>query len=1485
MSANDGTRQSDRFPAALAAPGFQADELRLQDLLSMSAGYADCLRFADLNGHHTETWAGLFDADEALLIAGILSFDRSAESARLLEDFEATPSRQLVEELALLTRQFELWRAKLEAVDQPAARAVCTFMSDMAKGHLRQELQTAWPLIHALPDQPATSAAASAGLLTATSGGNLPKPVRFPVLPVAERERVRAQLAAIGNAIARVQDVARVQFGMSLRNRAHDPAAAMLLAFMQLYQSVQQRFNRFTQRHAEFYYRDCLLARCRPAVADRAFLVLARDPRFRQDVLVAKGTLFSADKDDSGREVQFAALRDLPVRAARVVALRTLHLERDPLISPEYELGFVTRAVGERLPAQSAQSPDGVQPHWPLFGGGHAHGDWQDEQAAQFGLAFASPQLFLKEGRREIRVTLRFEELMETDATVMHCVAEHAAIVETPGAWLAGKLSQFYRQLLSQHSSWLPARTVDATASRLADQTTTALAGRPPASRQVDWRPLLLQILQSNFPQAGVDRASLDAWLAKSGEDLPAWPQPLAEKAALSALFGRYLLLDPKLQESAPDQHDASTQSLAIAASEHFFGDLPRTAAAYLHRFLLALVVSARTEASFRARLGKLFRGWLLDEQDWLAQDDIRNIKRCYARWAPELSGSKPTLAELDEGNPLAILYDLRLPDQSVREIFPDRNLIFDRLISRLFEVSITTADGWLSVPEAFAVRPESVLGPRAERAGRIAKSARGLTLVVPLHPKDPPLVACVAAVHGPQWSTNHPLLRVQLNPMARLFGYSLLGSALLGEVQIAVSVSDVRDMVLHNNLGRIDPSKPFHPFGPLPDHASYLVAGSAEVAQKNLTELKLHLRWGGLPQQSGGFASHYRGYSQALQNQSFAVDTALLRDGQWKTLGSESFRQPLFATEGDSNKVAASQTLRVDEAVLGGLFQATASPSPGAPLVYDLNTRDGFFKFQLREPPGGFGHAEYPALLTNILSANARRKVPLDLPNPPYTPLLEGVTIDYTAASHMLPGRSSGGGGSAEKIFHLHPFGVREIHPAQVRDVPTVLPLVRHDGNLYIGLEGGEAGGEIALLFHLRDEEAATFKRSHSPVNWYYLVGNEWRPLTQDCVLEDGTCGFLTSGIVRLVLPGDIDREHSTLDAGLLWLGVCADADFDCFANLYGVHANAVEVGRVLAEDPQTANALLPAGSIKTMVSSLPGVVDVAQVGASFGLRDAESIVQMYTRIGERLRHKNRAVSPWDYERLVLEAFPQVFKARCFSTLLSPLLGDSDTAGVPAAGRVAPGSVLMVVLPAQPASDGAAPPPLLNAVELARIRQLLVQLASGCAHVEVRNACYERIQVRCRVELVAEAQTGQALRAIDVALQEYLSPWHAGGYEARFDWTIRHEDVETVIRALACVKNVSGLSLLRIAENDFGAYSLADTARPASAQTNVGARQIGPSWPWSIAVPMDWHLIEIAASGNGVENTAARAASAPQPTGIGRLAVGSNYIIGGADG
>ena len=68
---------------------------------------------------------------------------------------------------------------------------------------------------------------------------------------------------------------------------------------------------------------------------------------------------------------------------------------------------------------------------------------------------------------------------------------------------------------------------------------------------------------------------------------------------------------------------------------------------------------------------------------------------------------------------------------------------------------------------------------------------------------------------------------------------------------------------------------------------------------------------------------------------------------------------------------------------------------------------------------------------------------------------------------------------------------------------------------------------------------------------------------------------------------------------------------------------------------------------------------------------------------------------------------------------------------------------------------------------------------------IVVRNAAYERIQVRCTLRLARGSHPGAAMVRINRAIVEFLSPWHAGGHRAEFDWDIRSEAVEACLREL----------------------------------------------------------------------------------------------------
>lgn len=867
---------------------------------------------------------------------------------------------------------------------------------------------------------------------------------------------------------------------------------------------------------------------------------------------------------------------------------------------------------------------------------------------------------------------------------------------------------------------------------------------------------------------------------------------------------------------------------------------------------LAALVdaAAATTEAgALRAAMGRLFGHWLLVARSVLTEAQLLRLRST----AAQVLGARQPQAH-SAGDPLGLLAGNRPPV---------RALVFDRLFQGLLKLRLSAADGWFEPADA--------------QVGRL--DAGGLVIKLRLRPEVPAIIGCDPLLHGREWGTRLPLLRIELGTQGRMYGYSLLAGLPLAEARLRVAVRGLRDIVLHNNMGRLDPTKALQPFGPLPTLSSYLVVGAQEIAGKQLEQLALQLEWGALPQDVGGFAQHYRGYPDAQRSGAYTVALSILRDGSWHPCAGASAQQPLFAAPDGGGRLRPRMDIVFDPGSVRKHSRAGDASGWGAPWP-----RNDLYRLQLNSPQGAFGHAVYPLVLAETVGANARTRSPRlqqPLPNPPYTPLIETLALHYQAASVVRPGAEHGprlhAGGDAqddECLLHLHPFGTERLHSAAAGQRHGLLPLVEDDGNLYIGLSASAPGGTLTLLFRLSESaaDARSSRAQRGRVRWATLANDHWRPLPPTRVLADSTEGFLSSGIVTLDLPDDLSCDNAVMPAGLYWLRVSADAGFEGFAALLGVQAHALRARRVLAPGA-VALAILPHGRITKPSASVPGLAGVQQVGPSFGLRAPEDPRGLYTRAGERLRHKQRASNAWDAERLLLAAFPEVFKARCLS-------GDEIVAaGQP---RPEPGQVLVVAVPQVPRNEllHALDAPRFNANELQRMQQYLQDRASPFARVVVRNPVYDRIQLRCSVALVPGAHEGEVLQRINATAVRLLSPWCDEGYAPDFDWVVRSEDLEARLRELDGVASVTRLSLLHVGCSDEGDYTLGDTARAADgAAAPGGAARRGHAvarTPWSLALPLATHIVEAAADGQG---------GAPEPTGIARLAIGSTFVIAASDG
>lgn len=852
----------------------------------------------------------------------------------------------------------------------------------------------------------------------------------------------------------------------------------------------------------------------------------------------------------------------------------------------------------------------------------------------------------------------------------------------------------------------------------------------------------------------------------------------------------------------------------------------------------VSIVSAQRTQAGRQLvrRLGQILAREIVASDRWLSATDRVRIGKAAVR---------------------ALGEDCEIPEL----LAMDRAALFYRVLRDALQVHLSGADGWVQ-PSDIVLRPLEPDG---------ADSVAGLRIIIELSADEPAIVACDPSLHGDDLPVKHAVLRLCANPKSVFYAYSLLSSLDMEALGLTVQVRGARRLSMSGDLGPLDASKPFVPFGPQPGRDSYFAVGLREAATKPLTAATLNIEWSGLPQDFGGFESHYRGYPAPYNTELFLARTGVLGPGGWRTDGAE---QPLFRRSVTTGQVCADMSL---DLLQGQHFSPLSSVPADAAFRLDNLAQGGFFRVDLSPCDNGFGHAQYPQILTEVLMHNARRRKTKPVPNLPYTPMINSVTMDY-AASESIRLRSSDSEApepNTARVFHLHPFGIREVSRHGRNRPVALMPHYFHDGYMLIGLSGEHAPGTLSLLFGLAGGQRKTTD-DELDIAWYYVTGNELRPLPRDAVLRDTTAGLTASGVVTLVVPEDIDRSTTVLPSGLMWLAVAARGDLRPCPQLRRIATGAVRAERAPDGSQQKINAVR-AGTITQSQPALPFIGQVRQPAESFSGREAEDRDQYVTRVSERLHHKNRACQVWDYERLVLEHFPDLHKVKCFANMRT------DTT------EPAPGHVLIVVVPKVSADEHEVGEALVNPQRLSEIRAFLAQHTSAFATVSVRNAAFELVQIRCSVQFRQRGRSGHYIRQLQQRISRYISPWQPGGYGADFGWRIRRKDIEACIGESPDVAFVTDFSMLHITRKMDSAYCLLDTARPdeladtsrdslithgigaAHPDGDVQIGEIKPRYPWSLALPSRRHFIR---SIDDLEYIKA------SPTGVGELEIGNTLIL-----
>jgi hypothetical protein len=696
---------------------------------------------------------------------------------------------------------------------------------------------------------------------------------------------------------------------------------------------------------------------------------------------------------------------------------------------------------------------------------------------------------------------------------------------------------------------------------------------------------------------------------------------------------------------------------------------------------------------------------------------------------------------------------------RSVEISFTFKNIISNANASQIIDynsIYLTTDKGWFEVPEI-----KSTVTIKNGSTYNTSFSANVMTIAFQLDENVDSITNYNTKVLGTEFESAIPIAKFILDTSVE-DGFELyrsLAQNTLESITIKVDVQNVKSVVLENDNNTINALKPFFPFTTIPIVGSNFYIKYPEAFTKNWETVEANITWKNTPV---SFSEHYKAYKESSVNSispNFFVTNLI--NATTKVLlptGAIVTSDAYFKYDLDilSNNIWTEnkndQTLFTKS---GDVFKTNFSITNSG-FSTDKN---GQLKMISKK---SFLHSLFPKIYALALSSENKDAL---IPNDPYTPLAENLILDYTASETSVfkeespkPLEETYSENKAQ-LFHIHPFGYSQEHTYLktsldfVTDKNTYLvPTYCIGGELFIGIENAQELEQITLLFQVLEGSENPLTESFSgnqKIEWSVLGNNEWKTLEYSDILLNETDNLLTSGIFKFNLPKEATQDNTTLPKNYIWLKAKIHKKYDVVCKITGIHAQVV-----LATFEDNANNLshletgLSANTITKLVQRISSVKSVTQPYNSFDYKTTESDHDYYRRTSERLRHKNRAITMWDYEHIILQEFPELFKVKC--------LNHTSTTSFQA-----PGNVTLVVVPDTVNKNVFdIYQPRVSTATLNKVRDHITQLNTMHINTFVINPNYEVVTVSLAVKFKVGFDVNFYSQELGNDITKFLSPW-----------------------------------------------------------------------------------------------------------------------------
>lgn len=607
-------------------------------------------------------------------------------------------------------------------------------------------------------------------------------------------------------------------------------------------------------------------------------------------------------------------------------------------------------------------------------------------------------------------------------------------------------------------------------------------------------------------------------------------------------------------------------------------------------------------------------------------------------------------------------------------------------------------------------------------------------------------LMPCSSEIHGIE--TEFPAVRILIDEIPTI-GIDIT-SIKFKDIQIRVSVTDMRTFNLYSDVGEMDSSQPFYPFGTVGEKGSWFIFGSEELSIKKVLNVSLRGTWNKLP--DGGYTSLYKNYTlpQPVTNSSFKATCEWQENSRW----NECCNSPIqvFGTDAPGN-IKEDAEFYFDIADFAPL-------AVGSSFGYNKKAK-GFYRVRLSEPSIGFGMDIYRRQFAEVMVHNSKAKERNQKPVPamPQVPMIADAVLGYTAMDSF---------GENDKLYRINETNGYEavnLGPESVQLLPN---LKKH--YLYLDLDDVEGLQRIKLYFNLRYVKRGNRSNTGadgitSIIEYYDSEACQWKAFPAECVLQEDTDGLTRSGFITL---NTFDETNTCFIKGNeVWIRIGLENDI-APENIIvdGIWLNCF---KVVCENGD--GTPLPAGTIAALSEDDPRVLEVLQPMEGYGGKVAEDEKAMSVRIATRIATRNRALNVEDYEKMILERFADIEKVCCIPT------SEENN------------EIRIVVFPKPEKRIF----PQLPNWKLSEIEQYIKGFMSPFAKVRVINPTYEPLTVDMIVILKDSVQDeGEVQRRLYRRIYNYFVSWFVEAelpelgkrysYEGLKAWLVNDEGIERCV-------------------------------------------------------------------------------------------------------